>query len=96
MTCRVKTRIRLGICSVSPSDQSSRCPHEETLGPYLPIAKFRGVFPRNVTEFLRKLSWNFAEKTFGEISDFNFSPQNNISRKGYSAVKREKRAFFLG
>ena len=34
MTRRVKTHIRLGISSVSPSDQSPRCPHEETLGPY--------------------------------------------------------------
>ena len=39
MTRRVKTHIRLGIRTVSPSDQSPCCPHEETLGPYLPIAK---------------------------------------------------------
>ena len=43
MTRRMKTHIRLGIRSVSPSDQSPRCPHEETLGPYIPIAKFRIV-----------------------------------------------------
>ena len=43
MTPRVETHIRLGIRSVSVSDQSPRCPHEETLGPYVPIAKFRGV-----------------------------------------------------
>ena len=42
MTPRVvETHIRLGICSVCVSDQSPRCPHEETFGPYLPIAKFR-------------------------------------------------------
>ena len=46
MTRRVKTHIRLGIRGVSPSDQSPRCPHEETLGTYLPIAKFRGENPR--------------------------------------------------
>ena len=45
MTRRVKTHIRLGIRSVSPSDQSLRCPHEETLDPYLPIAKLSGVSP---------------------------------------------------
>ena len=57
MTRRVKTHIRLGIRSVSLSDQSPRCPNEEILGPYLPIAKFRrGFSPRNVTEFLRELS----------------------------------------
>ena len=56
MTCRVKTHVRLGIRSVSPSDQSLRCPHEETLGPYLLIAKFRVASPRNVAEFLREIS----------------------------------------
>ena len=85
MKRRMKTHIRLGIRLVSPSDQSSRCPHEETLGPYLPIAKFRGVSPRN-----------FAEKTLGEIIDFYFSPRKIISRMGCSAAKREKGAFFLG
>ena len=62
MTCRVKTHIRLGIRSVSPSDQSPRCPYEETLGPYLPIAKFRGVFQRNVAECLREMSRSFSAK----------------------------------
>ena len=56
MTRRVKTHIRLGIHSVSPSDQSPRCTHAETLGPYLPIAKFRGVSPQNLVEFLRETS----------------------------------------
>ena len=42
MTPRVETHIRLGIRSVFPSDKSPRCPHEETFGPYLPIAK--GIF----------------------------------------------------
>ena len=81
MTRRVKTHIRLGIRSVSPSDQSPCCPHEETLGPYLSIAKFRGVSPQNFAEFHREMSRSFsakfrgispryfAEKTLGEISD---------------------------
>ena len=38
MTPRVELHIRLGIRSVSPSDQSRRRPREETLGPYRPIA----------------------------------------------------------
>ena len=56
MARRMKTHIRLGIRSVSPSEQSPRCPHEETLGPYLTIAKFRGVSPRNFAEFLHEIS----------------------------------------
>ena len=87
MTRRVKTHIRLGIRSVSSSDQSPRCLHEETFDPYLPITKFRGVSPRNLAEFLRKMSRsfsanfrgvsprNFAEKTLGEIIHFYFSPR---------------------
>ena len=66
MTPRLETHIRLGIRSVSPSDQSPRCPHEETLGPYLPIAKFRGVSPRHLAEFLRDISRIFAAKFRGE------------------------------
>ena len=108
MTRRVKTHIRLGIRSVSPSDQSPHCLHEETLGPYLPIAKFRGVFPRNLAEFLRKMlrsfsanfrrvsPRNFAKKILGEIIHFYFSPRKIISCKGSSATKSEKRAFSLG
>ena len=42
---------QLGIRLVSPPDQNPRCPHEETLGPYLPIAKFSRMSP-----------WNLAEK----------------------------------
>ena len=52
MTCRVKTHVRLGIHLVSPSDQSPRCQHEETLGPHIPIAKFRGENPRQNNSFL--------------------------------------------
>ena len=52
MTPRVTIHIRLGIHSVSPSDQSPCCPHEETLGPYLPEAKFRRVSPQNLMELL--------------------------------------------
>ena len=59
---------------------------KKILGPYLLIAKFREVFPRNV-----------AEKAFGEISVFLFfSAKNIISCKRCSAAKREKTAFFLG
>ena len=39
MNPRVETHIRLSIRSVFPSDQSPCSPHEETFGPYLPIAK---------------------------------------------------------
>ena len=90
MTSRVETHIRLGIRSVSPSDQSPRCPHEGTFGPYLPIAKFRGVYLRNLAEFLLRNP--------RQISDFYFSPRKYIFfflRKGCSAAKREKRPFFL-
>ena len=83
MTRRVKTHIRLGIRSVSSSDQSPRCPHEETLGPYLPIAKFRGVSPRN-----------FAEKTLGEISDFYFSPRKKIFRARGVPRRNAKKELF--
>ena len=67
---------------------SLRCPHEETSGPYIPIAKFRGEKPPR----------NFAEKNLGEISDFYFSPRKIFfrARKGCSAAKREKRVFVLG
>ena len=85
MTRRVKTHIRLGIRSVSPSDQSPRCPHEETLGPYLPIAKFRGVSPRI-----------FAKKTLGEISDFYFSPRKKYFAQGVFRGETRKKSFFLG
>ena len=50
----METHIRLAIHSVSVSDQSPRCPHEGKLGPYLPIAKFRGVSRRNVAQFFRE------------------------------------------
>ena len=108
MTRRLKTHIRLGIRSVSPSDPSPRCPHEETLGHYLPFAKFRGDSSRNLAKCLREMSRsfsanfcgvsprNFAEKTLGEIN-FYFSPRKkNISRKGCTSAKREKELFFLG
>ena len=93
MTRRVKTHIRLGIRSVSPSDQSPRYPDGESLGPYLPIEKFRGVSPRNFAGCLRDISRsfsanfrrvsprNFAEKTLGDISDFYFSPQKKKKKK---------------
>ena len=92
MNRRVKTHTRLGIRSVSPSDQSLRCPHEEILGPY-PL--------RNFAEFLRKISRSFSAKFRRENPRRNnsflfFSAKKNISRKGCSAAKREKKAFFLG
>ena len=63
----MKTHIRLGIRSVSQTDQSPRCPHRESLGPYLPIAKLKAEFLREVSQSVS------AEKTLGEISDFYFS-----------------------
>ena len=66
MTRQVKTHIRLGIFSGSPTYQSPRCPHEETLGPYLPIAKFREVSLRNLAEFLREMSRSFSANFRGE------------------------------
>ena len=94
MTRRVKTHIRLSIRSVSPSDQRPRCPHEETLGPYLLIATSRGVSPRNVAEFLRELP---RRKTLGEISDFYFPLRKSLFRgRGVPRRNAKKRAFFLG
>ena len=94
MTPRVETHIRLGISSVSPSDQSPCCPHEETFGPYLPIAKFLASFS---AKYRRVSPQTFAEKTLGEIMDFYFfSAKKFISRKECTATKREKRAFSFG
>ena len=85
----MQTRIRLGICSVSMSDKSPRGPHDETCGPYLPIAKCCG--------FLRKMSRNFADKSLGEISEFYFSPRKTFFRaRGVPRRNAKKRAFFLG
>ena len=77
-----------------------RCPHEETLGPYLPIAKFRGVSPRNLAECLREMSRSFSAKFRGENPRQNkwflfFSAKKNISRKGCTAAKRGKKEFFF-
>ena len=99
MTDRVMTHIRLGIRSVSPSGQSPRCPHEETLGPCLSIAKCRGVSPQNVAEFLRELSRNFSAKFCGDNPRRNklflcFSAKTFISRKGCFEAKREKKELF--
>ena len=100
MTRQVKTHIRLGPRSGSPFDQRPRCTHKETLGPYLPIAKFCGVPPRNVAECLRELLRSFSAKFRGENprrNKFLFSSAKKfISRKGCSTAKREIRAFFLG
>ena len=106
MTPRVETHIKLGIRSVSVSDRSPRCPHEEIVGPYLPIAKFRGVSPRNVAEFLRKMSrsfsanfrgvspQNFEEKTLGEISDFYFPPRKKYFRARGVPRRNAKKELF--
>ena len=92
MTRQVKTHIRLVIRSVSPSDQSPRCPHEETLGPYLPHREISRSFSAKFAECLREMSRSFsanfcgvsprkfAEKTLGEISDFYFSPRKKLLR----------------
>ena len=101
--------MRLGNRSVSPSDQSPRSPHEETLVPYLPITKFRGVSPRNLTKFLRKMSRSFsanvlevsqqnvAEKTVGDISDFYFSPRKKKKNRVRGVPRRnaKKKVYFL-
>ena len=95
MTRRVKTHTRLGIRSVSPSDQSPRCPYEEILGSYparnfgefiremsrTSFPKFRGVSPRSFSANFRGVSpRKFAEKTLGEIIHFYFSPRKKIFR----------------
>ena len=94
MTRRVKTHISLGLRSVSLSDQSPRFPHEETLGSSVPIAKFRGVSQRNVTEFLCKLSRSFSAKTLGEISNFYFSLQKNLFRARVVPRRNAKKELF--
>ena len=108
MTCQVKTHFRLGIHSGSPSDQSPRCPHEKTFGPYLSVAKFRGVSPRNLShslcEMLRSFSANFrrvsprnfAEEILGEISDFYFSPRKHYFAQGVFHGETRKNSCFLG
>ena len=85
---------------------SPRCPHEETLGPYLPIAKFRGVSPRNLAECLREMSRsfsanfcgvsprNFAEKTLGEISDFYLSLRKKLFRARGVPRRNAKKELF--
>ena len=95
MTRRVKTHIRLGIRSVSPSDKSPRSPLEETLGPYLTIAKFRGVSPRSLAELLHKMSRSFAEKTLGEIThNFIFLREKFYFVLGVFLGETQKKSFF--
>ena len=100
MTTQVETHIRLDSHSVSPSDQSPRCPHEESLGPYLTYLS------RNFTKFFREMSrsfcanfrgvfqQNFAQKTLGEISDFHFSPGKNTFRAKGVPRRNAKKEFF--
>ena len=80
-----ETHIRLGIRSVSRSCQSLRCPHAETVDPYLPIAISRSLSEKSRGENSRRKKWFLF-----------FSAKHIFSRKGCSAAKREKRAFFLG
>ena len=90
MSRRVKTYFRLGIRSVSPSDQSPRCPHGETLPTHREIlrsvsANFRGVSPRNL-----------AEKTLSNRSDFYFSPRKTLFRaRGVPRRHAKKELFSL-
>ena len=107
MTRQVKTHIRLGIRSVSPSEQSPRCPHGETLLTYLPThrkisrsfsAKSHGVSPRNLAEFLRELSRSFSAKfrgeSLGEICDFCFSPRKTLFRARGVPWRNAKKELF--
>ena len=101
MTRRVKTHIRLGIRSVSPSDECPRCPHEETLGPYVPIAKCRGVSPQIVAKFLRELSRCFSAKFRGENPRRNklflfFSAKKLFRARVVLRRNAKKRVFYLG
>ena len=95
MTRRVKTLIRLGIRSVSPSDQS---PHGETLGLYLPIAKFlREISWSFSANFCRVSTWNFAEKSLSKIRDFYFSSRKKLFRaRGVLRWNANKELFFRG
>ena len=72
--------------AVSPSDQSPRCPHEETFGPYLPIAKFRGVSPRNLA--------NFGGENLRRNNDFYFSPRKNKFRARGVPRRNAKKELF--
>ena len=80
MTRQVKTHIRWGIHSGSPSDQGPCCPHEETLNPYLSIAKVRGVSPRNLRKCLREISRSFSTNLRGE------NPRRNKYMFFFSAI----------
>ena len=71
MTPRVETHIRLGTRTVSPSDQSEK--KEETLGPYLPIAKFRENPRRNKRFLFFSAKIYFAQGVFrGETRKMSF------------------------
>ena len=100
MTRRVMTHIRLGIRSGSPPDQSPRCPHDETLGPYLPITKLSGVSSRNVRECLREISRSFSSKFRRENhrrnNSFLFFSAKKKKKKKNISHETWKRAFFGG
>ena len=92
MTRRVKTHIRLRIRSVFPSDQSPRCTHEKTLGPYLPIAKFRGISPRSLAECLREMSRSFSTN-FRGVSSAKFHGENPRRNKWLLFFSAKKKLF---
>ena len=90
LTRKGKTHIRLGIRSGSPSDQRPRCPHEETVGPYLPIVIFRGVSPGTFTEFLRKISRRKPSAKYV----FLFFSAKTLSRARGVPRRNAKKEFF--
>ena len=95
MTRRVKTHIRLGIQSLSPSDQSPRCMHEETFGPYLPIAKFRGVFCKISRSFSSKLRGENPRrnKLFLFFSAKKIFRARGVPRRNAKKKKKKKKLF---
>ena len=77
---RIKTPIRLGICSVSPSDKSPRCSHEENFGEIIDFysapkkkkkkkkKKFaQGVFRGETRKKSFFLGWSVRMSTFWNI-----------------------------
>ena len=102
MTHRMKAHIRLGIRSVSPSDQSPR-----RLISALTVRMKVLTYPSRIfAEFLRKMSLSFsknfcgfspqnlAEKTLSKISHFYFSPRNKkIHARGVSQRNTKKELF---
>ena len=73
-----------------------------------PSRNFAEFFPRNLAEFLHEMSRsfsanfrgvsprNFAEKTFGEIIRFFFSPPKNLYRTRGVPRRNAKKELFSG